>query len=109
MDSTFTSVEFRDYSVGLTLQQFLGCFSKRLSHVDFLHYSAMNRNCLEGHKLIRLSYVTPSSIKEYIRVLSSTVNAFVLKDEWDPSSPVRKVLQLLLFLFDFSFKFYFFT
>lgn len=85
-------MEFEDYSVGLALQQFLGCFSKRLSHVGFLHYSAMNRNCLKGHKLIRLSYVAPSSIKEYIRVSSSTMSAFVLKDELDPSSPVRKVL-----------------
>lgn len=51
-------------------------------------------NCIEGQKLIRLSYVAPSSIKEYIRVPSSSVSAFVLKDEWDPSSPVKKVLQL---------------
>lgn len=92
---------------GITLQQFLGCFSKRLSHVGFLHYSAMNRSCLEGHKLIRVSYVAPSSIKDYIRVPSSSVSAFVLKDEWDLSSPARKVLQQPLFLF-LLFFFYFF-
>lgn len=66
--------------------------------MGFLHYSAMNRNCLEGHKLIRLSYAAPSSVKDYIRVPCSTVSAFVLKDEWDPFSPVRKVLQQPLFL-----------
>lgn len=102
-------LKFRDYSVGLTLQQFLFCFcfirgSAIWASFIIQSWSAngqLGTNCLEGHKLIGLSYVAPSPGKDYISVPSSPVGVFVLKAEWYPPSPVRKVLQWLLFLFFF--------
>lgn len=86
MPSTATSVKFRGCSVGQTLRRFLfSCFTRGSAIRASFAIRSWSANgqlgtlYLQDDRLIRLSYVPPSAVKDFLSVPTSPVSIFVLK------------------------------